>query len=38
MTFLRFCDVNNDNRRVFSLAHSGVSWGIKAVALAVLDR
>ena len=39
MTFLRCCDVINDETRVRSRARSGESWGIEAVALAVLvDR
>ena len=33
---LRFRDVNNDDTRVRSLARSGESLGIEAVALAVL--
>ena len=39
MTFLRCCDVINDETRVRFRARSGESWGIEAVALAVLvDR
>ena len=39
MTFLRCCDVTNDETRVRFRARSGESWGIEAVALAVLvDR